>query len=136
MSWKDINSNDRGNILGVRNPWQTTTYGQNTTTPTTPTNPANPTQPGTGTPPANWQDWYSQYGGQYPGWTWNNPTQPQTPTQTGVQPTFTQPTTTMSVEDFSNWLQENLATGAYNTSGTYQANMNEAMEAQQNAFNN
>jgi hypothetical protein len=136
MSWKDINSNDRGNILGNRNPWQTNPYGQNTTTPMTPTNPANPTQPGTGTPPANWQDWYSQYGGQYPGWTGNNPTQPQAPTQTGVQPTFTQPTTTMSVEDFSNWLQENLATGAYNTSGTYQANMNEAMEAQQGAYNN
>ena len=149
MSWADINSNDRGNILGVStNPWQTTTYGQN---PVTPTNPSQPTQPATGTPPANWQDWYSQYGGQYP-WggtpthqhppTWNGgqypwggtPTQqtPTTPAVTG----FTAPTTTMSVEDFSNWLQNNLANQSTTASGNYNANVQAAQQAQQQAFNN
>ena len=132
MSWKDINSSDRGNILGNRNPWQTTTYGQNTTTPTTPTNPANPTQPGTGTPPANWQDWYSQYGGQYP---WGGTPPQQTPTTPAVTG-FTAPTTTMSVEDFSNWLQNNLANQSTTASGNYNANVQAAQQAQQQAFNN
>ena len=146
MSWADINSNDRGNILGVStNPWQKAlsfTQKPTTTTPTT-TPPASTTPTQQNPPTWNWGQY--PWGGtpaqqNPPTWNWGQypwggtPTQ-QTPTTPAV-PGFTAPTTTMSVKDFSNWLQNNLANQSTTASGNYNANVQAAQQAQQQAFNN
>lgn len=49
---------------------------------------------------------------------------------------WNQPQTTMSMEDFTNWLYNNMAQGAWNTAGGMQDSFNAAQQARTDTFNN
>lgn len=81
----------------------------------------------------SWSDWVNQHTGNQNNGTIT--TQPATqPAQNGLG--WTQPSTTMSMEDFTNWLYRNMANGAWNTAGWMQGAFDAAQRARENVFNN
>ena len=81
----------------------------------------------------SWSDWVNQHTGNQNNGTIT--TQPATqPVQNGLG--WTQPSTTMSMEDFTNWLYRNMANGAWNTAGGMQDAFNAAQQARTDVFNN
>lgn len=104
------------------------TYSNNTSgTTTSPTTTGNT---------STWSDWVSHntnQNNQNSGTTGNTATTTTTPTN-GLG--WQQPSTTMSMEDFSNWLYNNMSNGAWNTSGGMQDAFNAAQNSRTDTFNN